>query len=40
MPLNRPKFQQNRLNVKAIATRNKLKDIDEKLVIRYCKETK
>lgn len=37
MPLNKPKFQQNKLNVRAIASRNKIKDIDEQIVIKYCK---
>ena len=28
MPLSKPKVQQNKLNLKAIASRNKIKDID------------
>lgn len=34
---SQPKFQQNKFNVKAVATRNKIKDIDENIIIKYCK---
>jgi hypothetical protein len=40
MPLSKPKVQQNKLNLKAIASRNKIKDIDENIIIKYCREAK